>query len=81
MTKPHEVLGIAEHASAEEVRQRYLVLAQVFHPDRLQYASEAVRFEAVRRMQEVNWAYQQLRGGGDTVYWDTATGPMRCAEG
>jgi DnaJ domain len=69
---PYEVLGVSEDASPDEVRSAFRVLVQIFHPDRFEGMSEGVRSEAVRRMQEVNWAYGELRGSGNTVYWETS---------
>ncbi len=71
---PHDILGVTPETSPEEVRRAYLVLAQIFHPDRFEHLSDDVRVEAVRRMQQVNWAYQELHSDAQTVYWDTDEG-------
>lgn len=54
------MLGVDAGASPAEVRARYRVLAQLFHPDRLQDMPDGVREEAERRMKELNLAYGQL---------------------
>ena len=69
---PHQILGLSPEASDEDIRTAYRALCQIFHPDRFESASTEVLAEAMRRMQEVNWTYSQLRGAtGTTVYWDT----------
>jgi hypothetical protein len=69
---PYEVLGLAAEASDEDIRSAYRTLCQIFHPDRFESSSTEVLAEAMRRMQEVNWAYGKLRGAtGTFVYWDT----------
>jgi len=69
---PYEVLGIDSNATEEEVRQAFLNLVHIYHPDRFGNDSPAVLLEANRRMQEVNSAYDALAGlKGTTVYYDT----------
>ena len=50
MTDPHEILGVTQGASEEEIRSRYLDLVRQHPPDR-----DPERFAAVRQ------AYEQLR--------------------
>ncbi len=54
---PYEVLGLLPTASPLEITAAYRILAQIYHPDRLQSAPENVREEAARRMRELNEAY------------------------
>lgn len=54
---PYEVLGVSPTASPLEITAAYRILAQIYHPDRLQSAPENVREEAARRMRELNEAY------------------------
>lgn len=58
---PYVVLGVDAGASLTEVRTRYKVLVQLFHPDRLQSMPDNVRQEAERRMKELNVAYTVLK--------------------
>lgn len=70
---PYDVLGIRPNATEDEVRQAFRNLAQIYHPDRFDSVTPAVLAEAMRRMQEVNAAYQEVAGlKGTTVYWQTA---------
>jgi hypothetical protein len=67
-----DVLGVASDASDDEVRAAYRARCQIFHPDRFSSESTDVLAQAMRGMQEVNWAYAELRGAtGVMVYWDT----------
>ena len=69
---PRQVLGLSDEASNDEIRTAYRTLCQIFHPDRFESSSAEVLAEAMRRMQEVNWAYAQLRGvTGAMVYYYT----------
>jgi hypothetical protein len=63
---PYQVLGVEAGASPAEVRTRYRVLVQLFHPDRLQGMPDGVREEAERRMKELNLAYGRLEKGFPT---------------
>ena len=66
---PYEVLGLASDANDEDIRSAYRTLCQIFHPDRFEASPTEVLAEAMRRMQEVNSAYSQLRGAtGAMVY-------------
>ena len=60
---PFAVLGVPRSASAQEVAEAYRTLAQIYHPDRYAEAPARVQAEATRRMQAVNTAYAQVRGG------------------
>ncbi len=53
---------------------RNLVLAQTFHSDRFVDPGDPIEVEARRRMQELEWTYQEVRYTGDlwfceTPYW------------
>jgi curved DNA-binding protein CbpA len=53
--EPHEVLGLAPKASAEEIRRAYLRLAKKYHPD-----VNPGDLIAERRFKTINEAYHQL---------------------
>lgn len=50
MTDPFLILGVAEEATDEEVKRRYLALVRVFSPERDPERFQAIRtaFEAIR---------------------------------
>jgi predicted Zn-dependent protease with MMP-like domain/curved DNA-binding protein CbpA len=56
----YAVLGVADDASAEEIRQAFRALAKRWHPDHFATASPAEQAHAERRMREVNEAYDVL---------------------
>jgi|SRR3974390_460915 len=70
MTEPHEVLGVPEDATPDGAKRVRRALAQIFHPNRFADASDAVKVEAGRRMQELAWAYQEIRHSGDLWFWE-----------
>ena len=59
----HELFGVSPNASDEEIRQKYRSLVAIFHPDRFETGSAAVKAEATRRMAEINDAYGRLKRG------------------
>ena len=65
---PHEVLGVAQDATADDIRRAWRALCAIHHPDLNVDASVEVRTEAARRMAEVNESYQRLtRSPGATA--------------
>ena len=57
---PHEVLGIAENATSEEIKAAYRRLANQYHPDKVSHLGEEFRVLAERKFKEIQRAYQQL---------------------
>lgn len=58
----HQVLGVAENASVEEVRSAYFKIAKRYHPDLFaQYRSEAIMHLAQEVYIYINRAYDRLR--------------------
>lgn len=60
---PYEVLGVDRGATPEQVKSAFRTIAQIYHPDRYQNASGAVREEAARRMADATAARDQLLAG------------------
>ncbi|GIJ12821.1 DnaJ domain-containing protein [Micromonospora andamanensis] len=57
---PYVLLGVSREASLAQIRGRYLILVQVWHPDKHHSSPENVRAEATRQMQQINRAYKLL---------------------
>lgn len=57
---PQQVLGVAPHASREEIQAAFKQLARQYHPDRVASLGEEFRHLAERRMKAINAAYQAL---------------------
>ena len=58
MNNPYDILGITPSASNEEVKQAYRALAKKYHPDN--YIDSPVADVAERKMQDINWAYDEI---------------------
>lgn len=56
----YEILGLEPGASPEEVKQAYLDLAKVWHPDRFP-SDPRLQQKAQEKLKEINIAYEQLR--------------------
>jgi preprotein translocase subunit Sec63 len=61
---PHEVLGVPQRASEEEITSAYRRLVQQYHPDRVADMAPEFREVAERRMKEINAAYEELERRG-----------------
>ena len=58
---PHQVLGIDEGATIEQIRAAYRVKAGLDHPDKASRLAPERRVMAEQKMKEINAAYQALR--------------------
>lgn len=58
----HEVLGVCEGASAQELKTAYRDLAKVWHPDRFAH-DPRLQQKAQEKLKEINEAYEQLTSG------------------
>ena len=58
----HAVLGVAEGASAQEIKVAYRDLAKVWHPDRFAHDAR-LQQKAQEKLKEINEAYEQLTSG------------------
>lgn len=83
----YQVLGVSFEADIAKIRQEYLSLAKVWHPDRFPNDPELLQTRAQNQMKRINVAYQRLsshrssspfhtppRSGGQTR---SASGPER----
>lgn len=60
----YEILGLEEDASQEEIRERWLELTKLYHPDVLQSP------DADERIKEINEAYQVLKDYSTRLEYD-----------
>lgn len=58
---PHQVLGIDEGATIEQIRAAYRLKAGLYHPDKASRLAPERRVLAEQKMKEINAAYQALR--------------------
>lgn len=56
ISNPYKILGVSPAASDDEIKKTYRKLAKKYHPD-LNPGNQ----EAVRKMSEINTAYEQLK--------------------
>ncbi|WP_432050628.1 J domain-containing protein [Verrucosispora sp. NA02020] len=80
---PYLLLGVTKDSTPTQIRERYRILVQVWHPDRHQSSPENVRAEATRQMQQINAAYKLLLDshGRDTSEHRTGGGGQSWAGG
>jgi hypothetical protein len=57
-------LGLPDEATAEQIGAAYRQRARELHPDRFSHLSAAEQREMLKRMQELNLAYEYLRHAG-----------------
>jgi hypothetical protein len=72
----HEVLGVAEGASAQELKVAYRDLAKVWHPDRFAH-DPRLQQKAQEKLKEINEAYEQLTSGKIRFQKQTSRGESR----
>ena len=58
MKNPYEILGVPSNATEEQIKTAYKELAKKYHPDK--YANNPLSDLAAEKMQEINWAYNEL---------------------
>lgn len=76
LNDPWKVLGIAPGSSPEAIRQAYLKLVRLHHPD--QFRTDPVRYQAQENMmREINMAYLQLKDRPATAPSGHAEPPPR----
>jgi curved DNA-binding protein CbpA len=68
-----QVLGIEPTTDGRVIRNAYVRLARIYHPDRFVGLPSDVRSEAERRMKEATAAYESLRAAKKTAARASAT--------
>ena len=61
---PMKILGLADSASAAEIKKRYRELSKENHPDLVAHLGEEFKAVAEERMVKINQAYEQLKKQG-----------------
>ncbi len=80
---PYEVLGVSHNASDDEIKAAYRALVKKYHPD--SYDGNPLGDLAKEKMQEINWAYDEIQrrradarhnmySGNNTYYEQAGTG-------
>ncbi len=64
LSSSYAVLDLLPGASGEAIKDAYVDLVKVWHPDRFQHESERLRQRADRQMKRLNDAYAKLRSAG-----------------
>jgi len=60
LSSPHEILGVEQDASPEEIRKAYRELAGKYHPDKVAHLGDEFREMAEERFKRIQEAYQKL---------------------
>ena len=59
MKDPYQVLGVAQNATDEEIKDAYRALVKKYHPDK--FADSDLAEIANEKMKEVNAAYDEIQ--------------------
>ncbi len=74
-TSPYEILGIEESASPDEIRQAYLKMAKMYHPDKVAGLGPELVALAELKTKQINAAYRALQSGDGHVTVETQSDP------
>lgn len=58
---PYEILGVDKNANRRDIRQAYVKLAHQYHPDKVNNLSDERKRQALRKMQDIQLAYEELK--------------------
>ncbi len=70
----YAILDLPANATPEQIKANYRILVQLYHPDRLQHASPAVRGYAEERLKKINAAYSVLSNPEKRASYDQGAG-------
>ena len=70
----YAILDLPANATPEQIKANYRILVQLYHPDRLQHASPAVRGYAEERLKKINAAYSALSNPEKRASYDKEAG-------
>ena len=57
---PYTILGIRRSASLEEIKQAFRLLANKYHPDKVEHLGDEFKALAEQRFKEIEAAYREL---------------------
>ncbi|MBI3240895.1 MAG: SUMF1/EgtB/PvdO family nonheme iron enzyme [Chloroflexi bacterium] len=77
----YAILDVPHNASPEQIKASYRILVQLFHPDRLQHVSPAVRQYAEERLKKINTAYSVLSNAEKRAKYDAENGASPASAG
>ena len=58
---PYEILEISRGASKEQIKLAYKKLMSQYHPDKVAHLGADLQALAMKKTQEITWAYKQLQ--------------------
>jgi len=70
----YQILGIKRSATPKELKESYLYLVNVLHPDRMTNMPERIRIQAEEDLKKVNEAYGVLSDPRKRAQYDKKTG-------
>jgi hypothetical protein len=80
MTTFYDILGVAETASADDIKTAYRRLALQFHPDRTPGANKAVQRLIEDKFKEIQEAYETLKDSAKRAEYDDALAQLGSEE-
>ena len=63
-TDPHDILGVPQGATAEEIKAAYRLASQQYHPDKVSHLGPELQELAKRKFISIQAAYEDLRRQG-----------------
>ena len=67
----YDLLGVPSNATAEQIRQAYVLRSKMLHPDRFNQTRQSAEWELANEMlKELNYAYSVLRDSASRAQYD-----------